>query len=128
MAHSEKWHKREERADNKSELWVRTPYWDKDVEDAYQAWATSGDVPDAWSMVQWFLSQSYGVSFKELEGSYCVTLSDADRKSRSEPCLLSGWGGDAAEACRVVLYKNNILLDKDWGLFSKEQVWKAPRR
>lgn len=128
MAHKQAGRLDVEKSDHRSELWVKTPYWDKDVEDAYQDWSASGELPNAWSILQWFLSQSLGVSIKELQGAYCVTLSNADRKSRGVPCLLSGWGGEPEDACRVVLYKHKVLLDQDWDAYSKEEVWKRPRR
>lgn len=105
---------RAKNANEKSDLWVRTPYWTPDTETAYEAWTSSGDVSDPWALVLRFLSDGYSFSLREFNGSYCATLSDGERKGAGKPCLLSGWSDDPFDAMLVVLYKHLVQLDGDW--------------
>lgn len=114
-------------ADERSTLWVRTPYWDEVVEEAFQVHIASGELPDAWAMVSRFLDEGLSVSIREYQGSYCATLSDGERKAGNKPSLLSGWGESPVDCLLVVDYKHRQLLDCDWDN-SEEAAPKRPRR
>lgn len=114
-------------ADERSDLWVKTPYWGKEVEDAFQDRCASGDLPDAWSILFRFFEEGFSIALRRFEDSVCVTLTDGDRRGRSVPCLLSGWGADPHDALLVVDYKHRVLLDCDWDSCQSESG-RPPRR
>lgn len=105
---------RTKQSDERSDLWVKTPYWTPDTEEAYETWSPPSDVSDPWALVLSWLSNGYSVSLREFNGSYCTTLSDGERKSTGKPCLLSGWSDEPFDSMLVVLYKHRVLLDGDW--------------
>lgn len=115
---------RAKQSDERSDLWVRTPYWTPDTEESYEDWTSSSGVSDPWTLVLRFLSDKYSLSLREFNGSYCTTISDGERKSAGKPCLLSGWSDDPFDSMLVVLYKHLVLLDGDWD--SGQQI--EPRR
>lgn len=101
-------------ANERWEGWVRSPYWDEAVEEAFQAKLASGDVPEPWPLVLRFVDEGLSVGLREYNGSYCATLGDGERRSANVPCQLSGWGEDLHDALLVVDYKHRVQLDCDW--------------
>lgn len=114
-------------ANERWEGWVRSPYWDEAVEEAFQTRRASGDVPEPWAMVRRFIEEGLSVGLREYNGSYCATLGDAERRTANVPCQLSGWGESPEDALLVVDYKHRVQLDCDWDNAQSEQS-KRPRR
>lgn len=112
-------------SNEQSNLWVRTPYWTPEVEEAYETWASSSDVPDAWTLVLRYVAAGVGVTVRTFNGSYCVTLRHDARIADGLPGLLSGWSDDAEDALHVVTYKLDVMLGGDW---ATEVEMPNPRR
>lgn len=107
--------------------WVKPPYWDESVEEAFQDHLASGELPDPWAMVCRFLGEGLGVGLREYQGSYCATLRDVERLDAGRPGQLSGWGESPEDALRVVDYKHRTQLDCDWDTAESEKP-RRPRR
>lgn len=119
-----------DRVKNANEVWqgwVRPPYWDEDVEQAFQDHLASGELPDTWAMVLRFLSEGLGVGLREYHGSYCCTLRDVERLDAGKPGQLSGWGESAEDCLRVVAFKHYQQLDSDWDNAETDKP-RRPRR
>lgn len=114
-------------ADERSDIWVKYPYWNIEVEDDFIARTSSGGVPDAWSVLLGLCEQGFFIRFSRFEESHCVTLTDPRRQEQGKPFLLSGWGRDQLEALLVVEYKHKVMLDCDWDSYQSEKQ-AVPRR
>jgi hypothetical protein len=105
-----------------SELWVRCPYWDHHVEASYQDWLSSIDLSDPWSILLGSLKAGLAIGIRQHGESYCVTLSDGDRKLRGLPCLLSGWSDSADDAVLVAWFKHSQQLAANWDNGGQEKT------
>lgn len=101
-------------ADQRSDLFIKTPYWSPDVETQYESWLERQDITNPWARVQSFVHEDISVSFKPFNGSVCCTLTNMASKDTGQPCLLTGWSDDAADALAVATFKLMVLLDGAW--------------
>lgn len=101
-------------ADQRSDLFVKTPYWSPDVETQYESWLERQDITNPWGSVAHYVSDDISVSFKPFNGSICCTLTHMAHKDAGQPCLITGWSDDAADALAVATFKLAVLLDGQW--------------
>lgn len=101
-------------ADQRSDLFVKTPYWSPDVETQYESWLERQDISNPWGRLSSYLGEDVSVSFKPFNGSICCTLTNMASKDSGLACLLTGWSDDAADALAVVTFKLMVLLDGAW--------------
>lgn len=101
-------------ADQRSSDFIRTPYWNPDVEAQYVSWMEGQHPEDPWSTVRVFLDQGVAVSFKPFNGSWCATLANQELRNKSQPHLLSGWSDEPVDALFVARFKLMVLLDGSW--------------
>lgn len=114
-------------ADERTDIWVKYPYWNIEVEEDFQSRNAPGDVPDPWALLLGLCSEGFFIRFSRFEESHCVTLTDPRRQEQGKPFLLSGWGSDQCQALLVVDYKHRVMLDCDWDSYQSEKQ-SVPRR
>lgn len=111
----------------KSDIWVKYPYWNQEVEDDFIARTSSSDVSDPWAVLLRLCDEGFKVGFSRFEESHCCILTDAARQDEGKPFLLSGWGSDQLQAMLVVEYKHKVMLDCNWDSYQSEKQ-SIPRR
>lgn len=101
-------------ADNRSDVFIKTPYWTPDVEDSFEGWATAQGETCMASLLDSLLGHGVAVSFKEMNGSICCTLANQASKEADLPYLLTGWSDGAHDALFVALFKLEVQLKGVW--------------
>jgi len=112
-------------ANQTADLFLKTPPWTNEVEDAFEAWKAAGDRKSLAMLVAELLGAEVAVSFKEMDGSICCTLAHQPSRVASMPYLLTGWSDDPDEALAVALYKLEVVLN---GIWAQPKLPPAPRR
>jgi hypothetical protein len=101
-------------ADNRSEVFIRTPYWTPDVESRFEAWAADCPIKSVDDAIDSYLQSDVAVSFKTLNGSVCCTLAHQTSKDHDLPYLLTGWSDNCLDALMVAMFKLAVMLDGIW--------------
>jgi len=101
-------------ADNRSDVFIKTPYWTPEVETKFESWREVNPPGCVDGLVDFFLKGDVAVSFKMLNGSTCCTLAHQPSKDHDLPYLLTGWSDNAADALSVAQYKLEIMLSGVW--------------
>jgi len=101
-------------ANERSEMYVKTPVWDNETESSYMKWQAQPGLKDLAGALKGLIEDGFAVSFKPVEGSICVTLTDLDRRVKEQTCLLTGWSDNTDDALKVALYKHEVMLKRDW--------------
>lgn len=101
-------------ADNRADVFIKTPYWSPDVEVHFEEWCAVHSADALEDLLDGFLRNSVAVSFKELNGSICCTLAHQPSKEADQPYLLTGWSDNAADALFVAIYKLEVMLQGIW--------------
>lgn len=101
-------------ADQRTSDFIRTPYWNPEVEDQYVSWMESQHPDHPWAAVQELLDQGVAVSFKPFNGSWCTTLANQELRDKKLPHLISGWSDEPVDALFVARFKLRVLLDGSW--------------
>ena len=104
-------------ADQVSDVFIKTDPWTNDVEDLFEAWKRTANLPSLDHQVGLYLESEVAVSFKLLEGSVCCTLAHQPNRAASLPYLLTGWSDNALDAMAVATYKLEVAM---------KGVWEAP--
>lgn len=104
-------------ADNRSDAFIKTPYWTVAVEDDFESWASSHAADSLENLLDGFLGADVAVSFKTLNGSTCCTLAHQPSKEANLPYLLTGWSDNVIDALFVAMYKLEVML---------KGIWEAP--
>ena len=112
-------------ANNAGDVFIKTPPWTNEVEDAFESWKLEGDRKCLGELVSEQLEAEVAVSFKALEGSICCTLAHQPSRESNSPYLLTGWSDDPSEALAVALYKLEVFLS---GIWEQPRLPAAPRR
>lgn len=112
-------------ADNHSDMFIRTPYWDSTVEEHFEGWCQSSLADTLEALVDGFLDNGVAVSFKAMNGSVCCTLAHQASKEVGLPYLLTGWSDNVGDALAVAVYKLEVMMR---GIWEAPPVAKAPRR
>lgn len=118
-------HDRVKNADNRSDVFIQTPYWTVATEDSFESWCQGQDSDSLEVLLDRFLGTAVAVSFKALNGSICCTLANQDNKEANLPYLLTGWSNGCADALAVAMYKLEVMLKGVWEAPPSERV---PRR
>lgn len=100
--------------DNHSDMFMKTPYWDSGVEEAYEVWLKSDARSTMAELVPCYLSEGIAVSFRSMDGSICCTLAHQSCKDAGDPYLLTGWADSADDAILVATYKLSEMLHGVW--------------
>ena len=106
-------------------MFIKTPYWTVEVEDAFEAWASARSETCLAKLLDAFLGADVAVSFKTLNGSICCTLANQASREAKLPYLLTGWSDNAEDAIFVAMYKLEVLLKGVWEAPSPDRL---PRR
>lgn len=104
-------------ADNRADMFIKTPYWTVAVEDDFENWCTKQASDTVEGLLDGLLGSGVAVSFKELNGSICATLAHQASKEAGLPYLLTGWSEHCGDALAVALYKVDVML---------KGIWEAP--
>ena len=118
-------HDRVKNADNRSDVFIQTPYWTVATEDAFEQWVQSQEPDSVEDLLDGFLGEGVAVSFKSMNGSICCTLAHQASKDANLPYLLTGWSSNAGDALAVAMYKLAVMLKGVWEAPPAERV---PRR
>jgi hypothetical protein len=101
-------------ADQRSDVFIRTPYWTPEVEEAFEVWRAGLDPQPTEEILDLYLREEVAVSFKTLNGSVCCTLAHQASKDHDLPYLLTGWSDNALDALAVATYKLEVMLGGVW--------------
>jgi len=112
-------------ANNAGDVFIKTPPWTNEVEDAFEKWKAKGVRSTLAELVSLQLESEVAVSFKSLEGSICCTLAHQPSREGNMPYLLTGWSDDPSEALAVALYKLEVVMQ---GIWEQPKLPPAPRR
>lgn len=112
-------------ADNRSDVFIQTPYWTTAVEDQFEDWCKASPQDNLESLLDGYLGTGVAVSFKALNGSICATLANQASREAGLPYLLTGWSDNASDALLVAIYKLDVMLKGVWEAPPPER---APRR
>jgi len=112
-------------ANNAGDVFIKTPPWTNEVEDAFEKWKAKGVRNTLAELVSLQLESEVAVSFKSLEGSICCTLAHQPSREGNMPYLLTGWSDDPSEALAVALYKLEVVMQ---GIWEQPKLPPAPRR
>ena len=104
-------------ADNRADVFIKTPHWTNAVEDGFEAWCKAGPPEDLATLLDRLLGEGVAVSFKALDGSICCTLAHQASREANLPYLLTGWSDGCETAVAVALYKLAVMM---------QGVWEAP--
>lgn len=111
---------------NASDNFLRTPYWDGHAEEGFQVWLKGHGRESPPDLIEEYLLNGIGVSFKLLDSSVCCTLINLSLREKDQPHLLTGWGDNWSDAFLVAHYKITEQLGGNWA--SIETGRKVPRR
>ncbi len=101
-------------ADQRSDVFIHTPYWTPEIEAAFETWLAAEEPTPLHDVVDAYLATEISISFKAFEGSVCCTLSHQPSRDALMPHLITGWSDNCRDALAVAEYKLIVMLKGVW--------------